>query len=359
MKKRTVIFMLIAFCIMFSSCGINYKLPEDIGSTLTESGTSVGDKLPIEENDIFGDGEGQSLGFIQHSAVKPQTDDNGGKLLYLYDGEEMSIDYSFQVDGKGESIGFLMFVNGEAQAYRVDSSQDLEYCHLFETDGKAEREFTFHFFPVNGKKGENINLEVVSIFNPSFVPDMADTTSYGWYHRIVSNCYIIQMEQDAPSRQDIQQDNVIKNIKCKTKKVTKEYLETNLAAMGWSSLTTESLNGQTYYEILYNGKITYDNIKLEKGDKLHISYSLCGSPGVEYVSTLFIGHVPVKIGDLLMMQTKLSKGDVSTWEIELDTGSLPELSTFYIISVPRNAADYPDVNAMVIKTDSICLFKED
>ena len=31
-----------------------------------------------------------------------------------------------------------------------------------------------------------INLEVVSIFNPSFVPDMADTTSYGWYHRIVS-----------------------------------------------------------------------------------------------------------------------------------------------------------------------------
>ena len=58
----------------------------------------------------------------------------------------MSIDYSFQVDGKGESIGFLMFVNGEAQAYRVDSSQDLEYCHLFETDGKAERRIYIPLF---------------------------------------------------------------------------------------------------------------------------------------------------------------------------------------------------------------------
>lgn len=348
--------MLSAFCIVLSSCGVNYELPEDTESILSESKTSAEDMISTEESDIFGDEAGLVIGFIQHNAIRPQTDENEESFFYSYDGEEMSIDYSFQADGKGKSIGFLMFVNGEAQSYRVDSSQDLEYCHMFQIDEETKTEFTFHFFPVSGKKGESVSLEVVSIFNPSFTPDMANTSSYGWYHRILSNCFTIQMEQDAPVEQDMPQDNIIKYIKYETRKVTKEYLDTNLTVMGWSGLTTESLNNQTYYEILYDGKITYDNIKLEEGGSLHILYSLCGSPGVEYVSTLFINHVPIKLEDV-MMQTILSKGDISTWEIELDADSLPELSTFYIVSVPRNTGDYPNVNAMVIKTDSICLFK--
>lgn len=44
-------------------------------------------------------------------------------------------------------------------------------------------------------------------------------------------------------------------------------------------------------------------------------------------------------------------------DADIDLGKLEELNTFYVVSVPVNAADFPDDVVVLEKTASILLYK--
>lgn len=348
MKKISWIVTLV-FILSLTACGSQDKIPD-----IEVQDTTVKESNPFENNGTA------VIGFIEHSVQNPNLDENGKIQPFVFDGDEMDIQYSMRVEGKAETVGFLIFVNGKAQGYKVNDSEEIEYCHFFtiEQDNGSEKQlFDFKFMPVDGNMGEDVDLAIVSIYNPNFMPDMVNTSSYGWYHGILDNHYVIHMDEDAPLVEETFTMDMVTDVSFNSKKVTEDFLKNNLTLMGWSDVNTEDLNEQTYYEITYDGKMAYDNIKLKNTGEFYITYSLCGSPGVEYVTTMYINHHPVSVNDDKIMKTTLSKGNISILDIDMDIAKLSDMNTLYFISVPKNADDYPNVNAMIIKTKSILLYK--
>lgn len=349
-KKWIWSIMILATALFFTSCKDVYEIEEGEDSIGTEAIDN-----PFESS---ADG---ALGYMTHGAVNPKRDAQEGILPFSYDGGEFRLDYSFQAEGKAETVGFLVFLNGKPQPYKVDDAKDYEYCHSFpiKEEQTEEEEFVFRFIPVDGKAGEILNLSIVSIYNPTYQPDMKNTTSYGWYHRILDNSYLLQLNVDAPAIKANEEPlrNAIAEATVSSQKVTKEFLQKDLAAMGWDGLTVEMLNDQTYEYFAFEGEYLYDNYQIKDQDLIHITYKMCGAPGVHYNTTFYVDHQPISGKDLPSFDTTLTKGDVWTADIYLDISKLGDFNTFYIMSVPTNAKDYPNTNAMVVKTSSILIYK--
>ena len=77
---------------------------------------------PVQnEEDPFGQGEEDGdLGFLSHGEANPPRADDQSVLPYEYNGGEFVLDYQFSVEGNLDSIGFLLFVDGKPQAYKVN-----------------------------------------------------------------------------------------------------------------------------------------------------------------------------------------------------------------------------------------------
>ena len=188
MRKRSLIVpIMCGLLLSLAACG-NYTIPDSI----PPPSQSV-EANPFEEaEDISG-----FLATLSHQAAKPDFSANGERLPFEYDGGEFRLDYQYSVIGKLNTIGFLLFLDGRPQPYKVDdTTADYEYCHLFAAG--EDQTFSFLFEPVTGSAGDLLTLTVVSITNPDFQPDMKDTSGYGWYHKPLD--YNIQMHFRSDTR---------------------------------------------------------------------------------------------------------------------------------------------------------------
>ncbi|GAB6107741.1 hypothetical protein [Fusibacter bizertensis] len=161
MKK--IIFLMVPFILLIFgitnlvSCGKEKEIALDYTSTENPFSEETSTK-------ILGK---QSHGFMKH------LDD----FEYItYSGQEIEIEYFVELEGISNNIGFLLFVNGKPQPYKIKNRiQNYEYLHSFNVDNGRE-EFTFQFDVTSGQKDEIADLAIVSIYNPEFKPDMIETT---------------------------------------------------------------------------------------------------------------------------------------------------------------------------------------
>ena len=84
---------------------------------------------------------------------------------------------------------------------------------------------------------------------------------------------------------------------------------------------------------------------------------ICGHADIEYETTFYINHQPIESSKGISHHTKISKGSISIITFEIETEKLKDFNTFYIVSTPKNASDYPDGIFESIKTQSILLYK--
>ena len=127
----------------------------------------------VEEDPFAGAEEEGDLGFLSHGEANPARADDRSVLPYEYNGGEFVLDYQFSSEGKLDSIGFLLFLDGKPQAYKVDDTgAEYEYLHCFQISEKHEEEFSFVFTPDTGKKGDTLNMTVMSVTRPDFRPDI-------------------------------------------------------------------------------------------------------------------------------------------------------------------------------------------
>ena len=92
-----------------------------------------------EENPFTKSEEDGSLGFLSHEEASPTRADDQSILPYEYNGGEFTLDYQFVSEGKLDNIGFLLFLDGKPQAYKVnDTRAEYEYLHCFQTSEKHE-----------------------------------------------------------------------------------------------------------------------------------------------------------------------------------------------------------------------------
>ena len=111
MKKRIKLLSLTcAMLISMAGCG-NYVIEDD-----NSNAQSVSMENPFEEKE-----EG-SLATLRHGESNPNRDENQNVLPYEYNGGEFSFEYYFLTEGNLDNVGFLLFLDGEPQAYKVNST---------------------------------------------------------------------------------------------------------------------------------------------------------------------------------------------------------------------------------------------
>lgn len=114
------------------------------------------------------------LGSISHGPFEQDFDEIKNRNPFIFDGDEVALKYFINASGMAKNVGFLVFVNGVSQPYKIDDTNaPYEYVHIFNLkEDNADLPFMFIFSPVTGKKGDILDMNVVSIYNPAFMPDM-------------------------------------------------------------------------------------------------------------------------------------------------------------------------------------------
>ncbi len=160
MRKRFLsLAMILVLPFAVAACG-NYTLSDSENCPTARKGMNSGapegyniadENAPpqnVEEDPFAGAQEDGDLGFLSHGEVDPARADDQSVLPYEYHGGEFVLDYQFSSEGKLDSIGFLLFLDGKPQAYKVnDTGAEYEYLHCFRTLEKHEEKFSFVFTP--------------------------------------------------------------------------------------------------------------------------------------------------------------------------------------------------------------------
>lgn len=346
MKKRIKLLLLTCLLmISMAGCG-NYVIEDDNSNA-----------PPVLLENPFEEEEDGSLAALRHGENNPNRDENQNVLPYEYNGGEFSFEYYFLTEGKLDNVGFLLFLDGKPQAYKVNSTDaEYEYCHYFETEDGKEETVTFLFTPHTGKKGDTLNLTIVSITNPKFQPNMKETSSYGWYHKHLERMLELHFNEDTISDDSIYPavETIFTKVSVEEEKVTSGYLENELGKDGWGKVSMESLDNAIYSTLLYDGELVYDNVNITDKDTLTVRYTLCGMAGVDYKISFFLNHKPVAFEDGISYGITLHKGNVWVVEATIDTSKLSEFNTFYVAAVA--SGDNYDIG--VNKRESILIYKE-
>ena len=344
MRKRLLSAAMI-FVLPFTAtaCG-NYNIADENNPVQNEED-------PFDQLEEDGD-----LGFLSHGEANPPRADDQSVLPYEYNGGEFVLDYQFSVEGNLDSIGFLLFVDGKPQAYKVnDTGAEYEYLHCFQTSEKHEEKFSFVFTPDTGKKGDTLNMTVMSVTRPDFQPDMKETSSYGWYHQSFERVLKLHFNEDAQENDSINGESItaFRDVSISEEKVTSSFIENELMRAGWNGVTMDTLDNSVYWTLDYDGEVVYDNINLTGKDTLIVRYTLCGTPGARYGISFFLNHKPISFDGVVSCDVTLSKGNVWIVEATIDTAKLDGFNTFYATAVAA------DGNSVTSKTGSILLYKED
>lgn len=298
------------------------------------------------------------LGSISHSFTNPQLDEKGMILPLQYNGGELKINYSVRASGKAKNVGFLLFVDGEPQPYKFNTSEaPYEYMHIFELQGDdQDTPFTFVFAPITGKKGDTVHVSIASVYNPGFIPDMKETTSYGGYQTTLESGRTLNFIKDAEALDAFAnpQQEILSNVRLSTEPVTRELLEKQ---SGMENVDMEALDQKVYSNLYVDGALRQDNFQVKKSGTLHVSFKLFGHPGMLYRNTFYINHKALTGKDGTSIETTLTKGNVAVVDADIDLEKLGDFNTFYIVSVPVNADDFPDDVVVLEKTPSLLLYK--
>lgn len=343
MRKRLIAVPLLCGALLsLAACG-NYAIP---GSTPPPSQAVATNPFEAAEE------EAGFLAMLTHEAASSDFSESGERLPFVYDGGEFQIAYQYSVTGKLDAVGFLLFLDGQPQPYKVnDTAAEYEYCHSF-TAGE-DQNFSFLFEPVTGSAGDTLTLTVVSITNPDFQPDMESTSSYGWYHKTLDSNIELKFNTDAPAaRSDAPPvREIFTHSDVREEKVTAQYVETELPKHGWGGVSMDTLDSGIYYTFSLDGGITYDNLRVSA--PVTLQYTMCGTAGASYSIAFYLDHQPVKIGESTSCSITLSKGGVMELEAVIDPDMLGDFNTLYCVAVPRGEGFAP-----FFKSNSILLYKD-
>lgn len=353
MKKIIISLIMILLCFFITACTKNSM---DMDEEVQEISSGNMENPFKEEN-----GDTIILGSLFHTVVNPTVDNEGFLKPFHYNGGEFELSYEVKAEGKAKNVGFYIFLNGKPQPYKIDSNeQAYQYFHVLHLEKDNEPiKFSFYFTPVSGEKGDIQNITVASIYNPQFIPDMKETMSYGMYHSILPANYPFKINENRNNEQfKIEEVNkLLSNITISSEAATSQFIETELNN-GVQEVKLETLNSYVFPLIYFDGSREQDYLLVNNTTPLHITFKICGIPGVEYNNIFFINHRPITDGKNIYFNCKLEKGNIYTIEADLDISQLEDFSTFYVISVPVNEADFPDEVVTMQKTPSILLYKE-
>lgn len=346
MKKVLPLLLSAALLFSLAACGTNEK---------TDGDGQGADDRPTSDASAFENPFAQEQPQSSSLSHGIQVTDPERRPEIAYTGGECMVNYSVSASGIGRDFGFLLYVDGIPQPYKLTLEGKYAYLHpvSLAEDGE-DQPLTFYFVPVTGAADTTSTLAVTSLTNPLFQPDMVETSSYGRYHGALSAEYPIRLAADPPSPpEQVALNKCILNMNCQALPITSDYLETR----GWE---LGQLSKGIYQFITYNGEVRYDNLAVSSDACAAIHYELAGIPGMRSQTTFYIDHTPIADADgRVVFDNTFSSGEVIAYDFEIDITKLGDFSTFYAVTVPLDTDDYPDDPISTLKTESILLWNKE
>lgn len=347
--SKLLIISLFCVSIFMTGCGKEISIDEfELNNTKAGTENSVGtdDDIPVFEN----------LGTLSHGV---DWGDDEKDFSVVYEGGMLEIPYSMSGSGVCTSVGFLIFLDGIPQPYRIkDTNEEYKYMHVVEGEENEEKKFVISFVPVKGKSGDKVTLSINSIANPSFIPDMVSTFDYGVSHNSIEAVYDITFKQDAEIMPEIPDTvNILNHLRDEQTDMDEEekkYIEER-------SLDAElNLDESVYDDLIMDENSMLIDRKMDLSDKdtVHVSYIMMGHPGVEYKVNFYLDHQLLTDDSGEVYEIELVTGKMNTIEFDMDVSKVND-GSFYVVAVPVNAKDYPDDSIAAMKYQSIHLYREE
>ncbi len=338
-SRKKIIFAIIIVLFIIAAC---------LGWNLYTKAESDSKK---ENNSVANE---EIMGFIEHGAVFPNVSDDDELLPFEYNGGQFDLDYYLNTNGAAEDIGLMVFIDGKIVAFKIKEEDSFKYFNYININGnEGNFKFTLSFVPPDLKVGKIYSFDIISIYYPSYAPDMGVSKSYGVYHSALSCSYSLKYCCETDT------DNVVQD-DCYSIDSFKYYYEPisdkSVSDFGGSVENEMDLQQGLYCTSYVDGQITYDNYKIEK-NKVHITLKITGKPGVEYETTFFLNHKPLILNPPVSVHSVTKEEQICVIDLYLDAMLVNSGSTFYSITMPKNSLESLNYGIGPYKTPSIYLYR--
>lgn len=303
------------------------------------AGCSPGNRAGIPES-REGHTTTEVVGSVAHGLQNPLKDPDTGENYVVYEGGELRLEYGACVSGLAEKgVGFMIFIDGEPQAYHTEYGTKNSYLHVFYLQDGVDSGFTFYLNPTAGKRGDALRLCIASVLYPDYKPDMVESKGYGIYHSMLESRYLLKYEEDCPEGHSTAPGT--------GPTASLELRETGSAENGSDEIKPRL---SLYME---DTDITLGNSYATEGKaSLHLRLEAAGLGDAEYRCVPYLDHVPLFPEREELPRIRLQPDKVTIMEGDLDISMLREPATFYLVLIP---CDRAKAEARLEKTKSVLL----
>ncbi len=319
---------------------------------------------------------------IPHGSIIHGSDSK----TFTYTGGTLELPYYAEGSGLGTNCGFLLFLDGIPQPYRIESEGSCAYLHLLSLTDNVRKNFSFYLEPVTGKAGETLTLTILSLNPQSYegTKELPLGTSQNFLENYVSLTFeadvptgadVVRAEPDAvPIEADViraepdavpEEADVIRAeadvIRAEPDAVPAETdaahiepaADSGLPILKYLSVSEEELTPESIDRYLSDGTGTstspvselstrvFQNCSLSR-DGAGLSHILLGHPGARYRTTLFLDYILLWCEGSSCADRNLKSGLASRLDAGFDSGALEGTHILSVLSVPLNASDFPN-----------------
>ena len=296
---------------------------------------------------------GETIGELSHgvSWSEDETD-----YILRYQGGVMKIPYQYCGSGVAKNVGFLIYINGIAQPYKLEGISDEDkYLQVIEGEDSELHEFVFSFIPITGQQGETAEICIESVTNPDFKPDLKNDYSYGFSHKTLEAKYDLYFDESVDlDFQQINTKNRIIEAEVHSDICTSDIKDSIISNEEYD------LQKEVYFDLIIDGKTALldEKYDITNQNEIEASMIIFGHPGVTYRVSWYLDHMLLTGSEEEYYDIELLSEKYSEVKVRIDTSEL-DGNTLYVVAVPINADDFPEDSIQTIKTSSIYLFTED
>ena len=371
MKKGNLLVILMV--LLFLLCGCNGQadnidnqptvnnifVPTNVSTVPTVAETTN----PEDITDAF-PGLPENLGGSHTSFPIEMEKDETGRKCYEYNGGEMSV--AFQAAGSGvftaHGVGFLLFVDGMPQPYRVSEDGEYSYMHGFkmgdftldpDNPGDMRLDVSFMFNPITGEKGDYIECYIVMLYYPDYSPAaLGDKGARPYTLGSSTTCrsFVLKFMEDPPETQPLPTLDRLYDTQIEIVDTTYKEIQ------GWTNDDMQKNIRTVCYVNGYDSQFHKNIYDVTKNDIITVQFEIYGSPLVQYRLVYFVNNEPVSVAaeDIIDIYVEAGKKTIVT--AKLDISDFNGECSLYCVLVARNRRDFNAAYGLNFTTDTYSYF---
>ena len=327
MKKALAMLLCVGWLLaMLAGCAsepaANPSTDETVENPFTNPPTTTEDSAPTESEEF------PLVGWFNHGFVD--------KSPLVYTGGEVQIPYVISGEGApvAAGVGYLLFLDGRPQPYRLQEGQEYAYLHTIPLVRNQDMTVTFSFIPVTGAEGETLSLYFQPVHGPNLRPSDGYAFGAAGHVKLMPLRKEITFQASPPAQTLPEVQERVLSWNARYVDALPEDTE------GWSA---QDLLEKTDYRTAVNDSKEIGATPLQSGEPVKLQQEIWGAPGAQFSILCYINGQPVSIREENLIFTENQQGKRLELEINLDISDIEKEMVMYVIIIARNGPQISDM----------------